>query len=165
LTGSIDPSKRDHIVELAMAGMGRNEIAREVGVSGGTVSKVCDKAGILFDRRATELATRAQAVDAKKRRAQMLTQQHEIQFLTQQAMLKTLERRGTWPTLAKGPMGSMETRRLAYIPADDFVKTQNGLNAGMSMINRLEETLNPAAEEAGNLLDQIAKGLGIAPDA
>lgn len=148
-----------------MAGLGRNDIAREVGVAGATVSKVCEKAGILFDRRATEQATRAAAVDAKKRRAQMLAQQIEIQFLTQQAMLKSLERRGTWPTLAKGPMGSMETRRLAYIPADDFVKTQNGLSAGMAVINRLEETLNPAAEEAGNLLDLIAKGLGIEPDA
>lgn len=160
----IDPGKRDRIVELAQSGMGRNQIARELGVAAATVSNVCDKAGVLFDRKGTEQATRAKVLDAKKKRAELLDQQLQIAWITQQRMLDVLEKRSTWPTLVKGPMGSMETRRLAYLPADDFQKTQNGLSSGMAVINRIEETLNPAAEEAGNLLDQIAKGLGVTPD-
>lgn len=157
----ITPEKRAQIVDLAVAGMGRNEIARELGVAAATVSSVCERAGVAFDRRSTEQATRARVLDAKAKRAEMLEQQLTIQWLTQQRMLDVLERRGTWPTLVKAPMGSQETRRLAYIPADDFVKTQNGLSSGMAVVNRIEETLNPAAEEAGNLLDKIAGALGI----
>jgi len=164
MTSATTPETRALIVELAQSGMGRNEIARTLEVAAGTVSKVCERAGVAFDRRGTEHATRAKVLDARAKRAAMLEQQLTIQWLTQQRMLDVLERRGTWPTLVKAPMGSQETRRLAYIPADDFVKTQNGLSSGMAVVNRIEETLHPAAEEAGNLLDQIATGLGIVPD-
>jgi AraC-like DNA-binding protein len=67
----IDPAKRQRILELHATGLSRNEIAREAGVSGSTVSKVCSEAGLTFDRTKTVAATKALVADAKHRRAEL----------------------------------------------------------------------------------------------
>lgn len=55
--------------------MTRNAIAREVGVSPSTVTKVCDTARppITFDRTATATAVEARATDLKARRQALAT--------------------------------------------------------------------------------------------
>lgn len=65
----IDPAKRQRILELHAQGLSRNDIAREAAVSGSTVSKVCNEAGLTFDRTKTQAATKAIVADAKHRRA------------------------------------------------------------------------------------------------
>lgn len=67
----LSDAKRQEIVDLIKAGGGRNEIAREVGVSGRTVSVVAEKAGLTFDRMQTRKATEARLVDAKARRVSL----------------------------------------------------------------------------------------------
>jgi len=44
-------------------GLGRNAIAREVGVPAATVSSICKAAGLSFDREQTALALRARQID------------------------------------------------------------------------------------------------------
>ena len=57
--------------ELAADGWGRNRIAREVGLSGSTVSGIIRDAGASFARTATAEATEAARVDAAARRAEL----------------------------------------------------------------------------------------------
>lgn len=66
----ISDQQRERILELARAGVARNKIAIEVGVSAGTVSKHVRDAGLSFDRSQTRAATAAARIDnAAKREA------------------------------------------------------------------------------------------------
>jgi lambda repressor-like predicted transcriptional regulator len=65
----IDTHKHQRILELHKQGLGCKAIAREAGVSPSTVSKVCNEAGLTFDRTKTMVATKALVADAKHRRA------------------------------------------------------------------------------------------------
>jgi hypothetical protein len=65
---ALTDAQRLRIMDMVRAGRGRNEIAREIGVSGGTISRVASKAGLTFDRTETRRATDARSADAKARR-------------------------------------------------------------------------------------------------
>lgn len=67
----IEPETRARILELAASGMGRNAIAREVGVSGATVTSVTEPAGIVFDWSTTELAVAARRVQIDEMRTDL----------------------------------------------------------------------------------------------
>ncbi|MFF5228439.1 helix-turn-helix domain-containing protein [Dactylosporangium sp. NPDC000521] len=61
---------RERVVELHAQGLSRNEIARQIGRSGKTVSNIAQKAGLTFERGPeVAAATEARKVDAKARRA------------------------------------------------------------------------------------------------
>lgn len=72
----VDAKTRARIRKLARDGMTRNAIAREVGVSPSTVSKVCEAARppITFDRTATAAAVEAHSIDMKAVRAKLSEQ-------------------------------------------------------------------------------------------
>ena len=53
---------RARAIELMREGWGRNRIARELGISGGSVTRIAADAGHAFDWRQTEIATRAQQI-------------------------------------------------------------------------------------------------------
>lgn len=56
---ALSEADRARILEMFDAGHPRNEIARQIGVSGSTVTTVCRKEGRLFDRSAQLLDLRA----------------------------------------------------------------------------------------------------------
>lgn len=58
----VEPETRARILELARGGMGRNAIAREVGVSGAAVTSICEPEGIAFDWSTTEVAVAARRI-------------------------------------------------------------------------------------------------------
>lgn len=67
---------REQVRALHAAGLGRNEIAREIGRSGETVSKIAKALGLSFERGPeVAAATAAKVADAKARRAQLM---HEL---------------------------------------------------------------------------------------
>lgn len=63
--------QRQTIVTMALAGTPRNEIARTIPCSPGTVSRWALKAGVQFDRSATETATHAKQVDQRAKRVDL----------------------------------------------------------------------------------------------
>jgi hypothetical protein len=65
----LSDDKRSRVVELVRGGMGRNAVAKEVGISGRTVSIIAAKEGLSFDREASAKATEARKEDAKARRS------------------------------------------------------------------------------------------------
>ncbi|WIV43055.1 helix-turn-helix domain-containing protein [Glutamicibacter nicotianae] len=65
MTAPIDEARRNQIVKLAQAGKSRNDIAKEIGCSPSTVTRWAHRAGIEFDRSATQAATEARKMDLK----------------------------------------------------------------------------------------------------
>nr|WP_302475382.1 helix-turn-helix domain-containing protein [Nocardiopsis sp. HUAS JQ3] len=67
----VDPATRARARELHAQGWKRNAIARELGMSGSTVSGIIHAAGKSFDRTATEAATEARVADTAATRAEL----------------------------------------------------------------------------------------------
>ena len=65
----VTPQLRAQVAELHSGGMGRNAIAREVGVSTATVTKIAREAGLTFDREATAFATKVRLIELADARA------------------------------------------------------------------------------------------------
>lgn len=65
----VDAVTRARIVELASEGkLSRNQIAREVGIAGSTVSRIAKDAGIVFDTTNSELAVAVRSAKAAELR-------------------------------------------------------------------------------------------------
>lgn len=70
----ITDEERHRVRELHAAGLNRNAIAKELGRSGSTISKIAERLGLSFDRTAVKAATEARVADAKARRAQLMNE-------------------------------------------------------------------------------------------
>lgn len=70
---AITDAERERVQQLHARGLGRNDIARELGRSVSTISAVAKQLGLSFDRSKTAAATAAKVVDAKAKRAQLMT--------------------------------------------------------------------------------------------
>lgn len=67
----VTPEERARVQELHAAGKGRNEIARDIGRDGATITKICRTLGLSFEREATRVAVAARKVDLAARRAEI----------------------------------------------------------------------------------------------
>lgn len=68
---AVTDQERERVRELHAQGLGRNQIAIEVGRSAGTVTTIAKQLGLSFDRSETAAATEAKMQDAKAIRAQL----------------------------------------------------------------------------------------------
>lgn len=69
---AVTDADREQVQALHAEGLSRNEIARRIGRSGRTVSRIADDLGLDFERgERTRAATEAKKADAKARRAQL----------------------------------------------------------------------------------------------
>lgn len=68
----ITDDERRRVRDLHTAGLSRNDIAKELGRSGSTISKIADDLGLSFDRSAVKAATEAKVADARARRAALM---------------------------------------------------------------------------------------------
>jgi helix-turn-helix protein len=66
----ITDEDRQRVRLLHAEGLGRNQIARQLGRSGQTISKIADDLGLSFERTATVAATEARKADAAALRAE-----------------------------------------------------------------------------------------------
>lgn len=68
----VGKADRDQVAALHAKGLSRNEIARQIGRSGRTVSRIAADLGITFERSPmVAAAAEAKRIDAKARRAQL----------------------------------------------------------------------------------------------
>ncbi|GAA2327471.1 helix-turn-helix domain-containing protein [Dactylosporangium salmoneum] len=71
-TNAVTPQDYDRVRELHGQGLSRNEIARQLGRSGRTISRIAAELGLSFERAgATAAATEAKKADGAARRAQL----------------------------------------------------------------------------------------------
>ena len=68
---ALSDATKAEILRLCRAGVTRNDIARRVGCAAASVTGVVKRAGLSFDRSATEAATEARKVDLAARRAEL----------------------------------------------------------------------------------------------
>jgi ribosomal protein L17 len=77
--GPVTDEDRENVRRLHAAGLPRNAIAREIGRSGSTVSKIADSLGLTFDRaETTAVATAARSADLAARRIAFADRLHDI---------------------------------------------------------------------------------------
>lgn len=164
----IPEEKRQEVRNLHAQGLTRNEIARQSGVSTYTVSRICDDAGLSFDRARTEAATKAKVVDAKARRADIIARLYD----QSETILTRLES-PHYKTLVKGERGKDLEVTLDFIPPADRrndltsigitldkaialerVDTDNGSGAATSMLDKLAAQLEGISLEPGSGLPE-----------
>lgn len=76
--GPITDEDREAVKRLHAEGRPRNAIAREIGRSGSTVSKIADSLGLTFDRaETTAVATAARSADLASRRVALAEALHD----------------------------------------------------------------------------------------
>jgi hypothetical protein len=149
---------RAEVRRLHAQKLSRNQIARELGRSGRTISKIAEALGLSFDRAATVAATGAKKADAKALRAALtLDYLKDAQRLRQQL----------WePHLAfnfGGRDNTYEQHRFPEPPTDAKLKLVQAstLAADRSMKLDLHDA-DQGAEGARSMLGALAAGLQVA---
>jgi transposase-like protein len=162
MTKALTPEDREQILALYRGGAGRNVIARTIGCSPATVSKVCKAAGVHFDRNATAQAVAARQIDLKARRQAIL---HRI-YTRVEKNLDRLETAGYTYSLVL-PGGAEDTARIVE-HTDDDPPSQDERNH-MSVVTgylqaaaKLEAVdSDGGATDAVSMLSRLAEELGI----
>src|SRR5690606_18819922 len=144
---------------LHAKGLGRNEIARQLGRSGKTVSLIAAELGLSFERQAPLAAVEARKADARARRAALaLALLEDAERMRQQLFA---------PALVYNFGGRDNTFEQATIPEPDFRGKRDLMNAiGIAVERsiRLDEYDRDAqgVEAAKSMLGALATGLGMA---
>lgn len=153
----VDEATHARVRELHAAGKGRNEIARELGVSASTVSGIVSKLGLSFERTATVAATEARKADLTARRVELkallLEDAHHL-------------RQQLWePARLVNFGGKDNTLNETLLDEPLFADKKNIMSAvgiAMTAFDRLDAKDNDGGDsEARSMLAQLGRALGI----
>jgi IS30 family transposase len=150
----ITEQDRQQVKDLHAAGLGRNDISRELGRAAGTISKIASELGLSFGREQTAAATHAKVQDAKARRVELA-----------QALLDDVAklRQRAWApyTIAlSGPEG-IDTITLTLPPLRDQQSAYQAI--GTCVTKHLDLTrhdADPGLDAGKSMLSALAEGLG-----
>lgn len=159
---NLTADEQTRIRELHAAGTSRNDIARDLGRSGRTISRWC--AGqvppLAFDRTQIAAATEARKVDLAARRADALERELQILENAQAYALDVANGKRQHKRILRGEMGTEAEATISFMPADDAQRLANSRSSSVTIINRLTDTT--AGEQAARgLLGAIADELGV----
>ncbi|MGH3942488.1 MAG: helix-turn-helix domain-containing protein [Pseudonocardiaceae bacterium] len=149
---------RDQVRALHARGLSRNAIAREIGRSVGSVTKLAREQGLVFDRAATVAATAAAVADARARRAALMhALLDDAGRLREQLFAPcTLRNAGgkdnTWAVL--------EVEQPPF--ADQLKIVQATVTAADASMRLDRHDSGAGVEEAKSMLGALAEGLGVA---
>lgn len=147
------------IHEMHAAGAARNDIAKDLGRSGDTITRYCKKAGLSFDRTATMAATKAKKADAAALRAQL-----ELDYLDDAQRL----RKQLWePCIAFNFGGKdntyAETNLDEPVFADKLKIMQASTTASNAALRIEQARAEGGVTEARSLVGDLAKYFGLRP--
>lgn len=156
----VDEETRARVVELHGQGMGRNAIAREVGIGAASVTAIAEAAGLAFDWRSTELAVRARQVELGMMRAE----------LAQAAMVRAFEALDAFsaPTVRVDFSPASDTRSAEYhehVSDGPTISDQRNLATIFGILTQRATDLMRTADgggvngQAASMLDGLAAGL------
>jgi len=156
---AISAEQREQVLNLHTIGVPRNEIARRVGISAGSVTNICRDAGLSFDRSATKQATAARSVDLAAGRIRLA----EKMLAASESMLDAIDE----PYLVYSFGGrdntfAQHTLRSAPVEVRRNVITTAGIT--FDKLTRIVERSDTGLEQAAGVLDQIAEGFAAAAD-
>ena len=133
----ITDAQKARVLELHTEGKGRNDIAKAVGISAGSVTKIVSQAGLSFDRAETAAATEARRQDLAKKRADAEADELEILRLQQKQVLEVLHGRETFQVIMRGEMGVEEIRSVDFIPSGDLRNLAQAREKSVTIISNL----------------------------
>lgn len=150
----ITDAQKTEVLRLHQLGTTRNEIARTVGISAGSVTNICKNAGRTFDRSATKHATEARQVDLAAARIRLV----EKMLDRSERMLDALD----GPYLVYnfgGKDNTYEEHTLERPPVE--VQRNAVVTAGITFdkLTRIVEKSSTGTEDALGVLDNLADGL------
>lgn len=145
--------------KLHAQGMTRNDIARDIGRSPSTVSKIARGLGLSFDRSATAAATAAKQRDNKARRADIVARL----YVRVERILDRLEAPEYRFTATS--VNGIETRTLDHVPGQEEKALSGAISGNLGAAARLEQIdAHKGADDAHSMLGQLAAGLQAAYD-
>lgn len=152
------PFSDEEIAELKRLhglGLGRNAIAVEMGRSTRGVTVHAERLGLTFDRTKTAAATEAKKIDAKARRAAIISQLYDLAE-DDLAYLKP----GQQYELTEVSSGSAVNYTPKRLPAQDRRALVQSIGSALTAATRLEALdTNNGVDEGVSLLGQLATGL------
>lgn len=154
--GPMGPDKWDQMRALHAEGLGRNAIAREMGIAQAVVSRTAVHLGLTFDRSKIQAATAARLADLAERRSIL------AEKLTSDA--ERLRQQMWEPTTVfafGGKENSYNSELLDEAPAADKRAIMG--TAGMAIDKSLKlapaETSGSGADDAKSMLGKLAAGI------
>ena len=160
-TNPVTQQDKEMVRVLHAAGMGRNEIARELGRGGRTISIIAAELGLTFDRAAmTEVATRVRKADLEERRVILAEAlQGDAERLTEQL----------WqPTTVFNFGGKDNTYTQKRMPEPPAADKRALATAAATLLDRSMRLVPPAEdsgiEDAESMLGRLMVGLKVAYD-
>jgi len=144
-------------VELFDEGMTRNAIARELGIAGSTVTRICHEAGRQFDREKATLSLRAAKVDIEEERLllskKMMVAAHD--------MIDALD----GPHLVYnfgGKDNDYNEHLLDTAPVETRLSAMRAASLAFDKATRIIERTNTGLDGAVGVLDTLAAGFAAA---
>ncbi|CAN7151694.1 hypothetical protein LJR044_002485 [Microbacterium foliorum] len=151
---AISEYQKAEVLALHAEGLARNEIARRVRISAGSVTNICRDAGLTFDRSETKQATEARAVDLAAGRIRLA----EKMLAASEGMLDVID--GPYEVYNFGGKdNTFESRVLDSAPVE--VRRNIITTAGITFdkLTRIVEKSDTGLEQALGVLDTLADGL------
>ncbi|MGW1679377.1 helix-turn-helix domain-containing protein [Saccharopolyspora sp. NPDC002376] len=152
--------ERARVRRLHAQGKTRNDIAREIGRSPSTVSKIARELGLTFDRSKTAAATHAKQVDNKTRRAEL-----SAELLRRAGELLAQIDRPHIVYAFGGPENVYNEHQLDKPPTSDIRNLMQSASIALQRHADLERIDSGSqAEDARSMLGSLAAGLQAAYD-
>ena len=156
---TITDAQRDEVLRLHSEGHARNEIARKIGISAGSVTNICRAADRSFDRSETKQATEARVIDLAAGRTRLA----EKMLAASEDMLDRIDD----PYLVYsfgGKDNDYNEHRLESAPVE--VRRNIITTAGITFdkLTRIVEKSDSGLDQAVGVLDTIAEGFAAAAD-
>lgn len=155
----ISDAQRQQVIDLHGQGLPRNQIARDVGISAGSVTNICRAAGLAFDRSETKHASEARAVDLAAGRIRLA----EKMLAASEEMLDTID--GPYEVYNFGGKdNTFESRVLDSAPVE--VRRNVITTAGITFdkLTRIVEKSDTGLEQAIGVLDTLSEGFRAVAD-
>ena len=156
---AITDTQRAEVLNLHDQGLARNEIARRVGISAGSVTNICRAADRAFDRSETSKATDARKIDLAAGRTRLA----EKMLAVAEGMLDSVDQ----PYLVYnfgGKDNTYEEHLLDSAPFEVRQRALTGAGVTFDKLTRIVEKSDTGLERAVGVLDTIAEGFAAAAE-
>ena len=150
---TITDEQRAEVLRLHTEGHARNEIARRIGISAGSVTNICRAADRAFDRSETAKATEARQIDLAAGRTRLA----EKMLAVAEGMLDSVEK----PYLVYsfgGKDNDYNEHTLASAPFEVRQRALTGAGVAFDKLTRIVEKADSGIDQASGVLDQLAAG-------
>jgi len=156
---AISEDQKAEVLALHAAGHARNEIARRIGISAGSVTNICRDAGLTFDRSETKQATEARQVDLAAGRIRLA----EKMLAASEDMLDRIDDEYLVYNFG-GKENDYNEHLLESAPVE--VRRNIITTAGITFdkLTRIVEKSDTGLEQAVGVLDTLAEGFRAAAD-